>query len=187
MPRDFRIEDLLQEQAARIHEAAELLHVESILHWPEAWPTLTAALEEVDKLLTGDCILRIAVNEKDKVLGWIGGISQYAGHSWELHPLVVHPEHQMAGIGRALVRDLERQVRKRGGTTLFLGTDDEDGRTTLSETDLYPNVLDHLKKIRNTGGHPYGFYQKVGFTVVGVIPDANGPGKPDIFMAKRLK
>ncbi len=30
------------------------------------------------------------------------------------------------------------------------------------------------------------FYQKVGYTVVGVVPDANGLGKPDILMAKRI-
>jgi aminoglycoside 6'-N-acetyltransferase I len=35
--------------------------------------------------------------------------------------------------------------------------------------------------------HPYEFYKKVGFTIVGVLPDANGFGKPDIFMAKRVK
>lgn len=34
--------------------------------------------------------------------------------------------------------------------------------------------------------HPYEFYLKLGYTVVGVIPDANGPGKPDILMATRL-
>lgn len=28
---------------------------------------------------------------------------------------------------------------------------------------------------------------EVGFVIVGVMPDANGWGKPDIFMAKRVK
>ncbi len=37
-----------------------------------------------------------------------------------------------------------------------------------------------------TGGHLYGFYQRVGYTIVGVLPDANGFGRPDIFMAKRI-
>jgi aminoglycoside 6'-N-acetyltransferase I len=34
--------------------------------------------------------------------------------------------------------------------------------------------------------HPAGFYSRMGFQVVGLIPDANGPGKPDILMAKRV-
>ncbi len=28
--------------------------------------------------------------------------------------------------------------------------------------------------------------QQLGFTVVGALPDTNGPGKPDFFMAKRV-
>ena len=47
-------------------------------------------------------------------------------------------------------------------------------------------ILEHLAKIRNLRGHPYEFYQKLGFVIVGVIPDANGPGKPDILMTKRV-
>ena len=95
-------------------------------------------------------------------------------------------DHQGKGIGRALVADLEEQVRERGCITLWLGTDDEDNLTTLSEVDLYPNVLGHLAGIKNLRGHPYEFYQKLGFVIVGVMPDANGLGKPDIFMAKRI-
>lgn len=40
--------------------------------------------------------------------------------------------------------------------------------------------------VRPEGGHPYEFYQTLGFVILGVIPDANGLGKPDILMAKRL-
>jgi aminoglycoside 6'-N-acetyltransferase I len=47
-------------------------------------------------------------------------------------------------------------------------------------------VVDAIRDIRNLGGHPYEFYQRVGFTIAGVLPDANGPGKPDIFLAKRI-
>jgi len=48
-------------------------------------------------------------------------------------------------------------------------------------------VLGHARRIRNLRRHPYGFYQKLGFALVGVLPDANGPGRPDIFMAKRVR
>ena len=87
------------------------------------------------------------------------------------------------GIGRALVKALEDRIGQTGGITIFLGTDDENYRTTISKIDLYPNILEKLAEIQNPGNHPYGFYQKVGFVVVGVIPDANGLGKPEIFMA----
>ena len=59
--------------------------------------------------------------------------------------------------------------------------------TTLADKDLYDDIPGNLANIRNLKNHPYEFYIKQGFTIVGVIPDANGPGKPDIIMAKRLK
>jgi hypothetical protein len=34
------------------------------------------------------------------------------------------------------------------------------------------------------GRHPFEFYRKVGFVIVGLLPDANGYGKPDIFARK---
>lgn len=152
-----------------------------------SWSDFEAGLNEVRESLQDDRISLAAVDNDGMVVGWVSGIRKYDGHTWELHGLVVKPTSRGQGIGRALVSALEEQVRALGGTTIFLGTDDENYRTTISGTDLYPNVLEKLLKIKNPGNHPYEFYQKVGFTIVGVIPDANGLGKPDIFMAKRVE
>jgi aminoglycoside 6'-N-acetyltransferase I len=137
-------------------------------------------------MLEASRICRAAVDEQGSLLGIIGGIPQYDGHVWELHPLAVQPRLQGQGIGRALVHDFETQVRQRGGVTILLGSDDEDGMTSLAGADLYDNPWEKIRAIQNLRGHPYTFYQKVGYTIVGVIPDANGPGKPDILMAKRV-
>jgi aminoglycoside 6'-N-acetyltransferase I len=179
----FSIADLDPGDVEAIRQAAELL----VDGFRDAWPDTDAAHREVRGSLGEGRICRVALDESGAVLGWTGGISSYGGNVWELHPLVVRPDLRRRGIGRALVADLEERVRERGGYTLWLGTDDESGMTTLSGADLYPNVLDHLANIENLGGHPYEFYQRVGFSIVGVMPDANGPGKPDIYMAKRCR
>ena len=169
-----------------IHEAAQLLVEGFRTHWPNAWPDLESALEEVNDSLSQDRISLLAMNDNSKVVGWIGAIPEYDGHAWQLHPLVVHPLHQGMGIGRLLVQELEARVGQMGGTTIYLGTDDEDSMTSLADIDLYPNVFQHIAEIKNLKRHPYQFYQKLGYVIVGVIPNANGPGKPDILMAKRV-
>ena len=181
----YAISDLDPGDGEAVQQAAELL-VEGFKDgWPEAWPDVDAALREVRESLGEGRICRVALDESGAVLGWIGGIPSYGGNVWELHPLVVRPDARRRGIGRALVADLEERVRERGAFTLWLGTDDESGMTSLSGVDLYPNVLEHLANIKDLRGHPYVFYQKLGFSIIGVLPDANGPGKPDIYMAKR--
>jgi aminoglycoside 6'-N-acetyltransferase I len=169
-----------------IHQTAVMLMEGFKDHWPNAWPDLDDALNEVQKSFGLGRISRIAIDDNGTVLGWIGAIRQYHGNTWELHPMVVQSEHRGKGIGRALVADLEVHVRKQGGMTIYLGTDDEDNMTSLGNTDLYPHVVEHITNIRNLSRHPYEFYQKLGYVIVGVIPDANGLGKPDIIMAKRV-
>ncbi|HOU15886.1 MAG TPA: GNAT family N-acetyltransferase [Anaerolineae bacterium] len=182
----MRIIDLPADDADAIQQAATLLVEAFKVHAPNAWPDLDAALEEVREALEPEKVCRAALDVQGEVLGWIGAIPQYETTAWELHPLVVHPAHQGRGIGRALVADLEEQVRARGGLTIYLGTDDEDFRTSLSQVDLYENTWEHIANIRNLNRHPYEFYQKMGYTIVGILPDANGWNKPDIWMAKRV-
>jgi len=183
---NVQITDLRAVDEPKIQQVARLIVEGFKEHWPDAWPDLKSALQEVQESLEPDRISRIAVADSNLVLGWIGGIKQYDGNVWELHPLVVRTEFRGQGIGRSLVADLATEAKNRGGIVLWVGTDDEDNQTTLSGINLYPNVWEHIAKIRNLRGHPYEFYQKMGFAIVGVMPDANGIGKPDIFMAKRL-
>lgn len=184
-PLPFSIADLDPGDEEAVRRAAELL-VEGFRNdWPDAWPDLDAALREVRECLGEGRICRVAVGEGGAVLGWTGAIPSYEGNVWELHPLVVRQDVRRRGIGRALVADLESRVEERDGLTLWLGTDDETGMTNLSGVDLYPDVLGRLADIENLRGHPYEFYARLGFSIIGAMPDANGFGKPDIYMAKR--
>lgn len=183
----MKIIDLCPDDEKAIIQVAKLLVESFKQNWPDAWPSLDSALEEVKASFGADRISRVAVNENGDILGWIGGISQYNGNVWELHPIVVREDSRRKGIGKALILDLEVQVRERGGITLWVGTDDENNMTTLAGVNLYSNLWEHVTNIKNLHGHPYEFYQKCGFVIVGVMPDANGMGKPDIYMAKSVK
>ena len=101
-------------------------------------------------------------------------------------PLVVDEAMRGRGYGRALVEDVERLAAENGALTMVLGTSDEVGRTTLAGRDLFVDVISALRDLKPTGAHPLGFWQTVGYKVVGVIPDAEGPGKPTILLAKRI-
>jgi aminoglycoside 6'-N-acetyltransferase I len=183
---NMKIIDLKKENKELIEQTAVILH-ESFKDISEAWPTMVLAQDEVYESIGEDKISRIAVNDDKVVLGWIGGKSMYNGNVWELHPLVVKREHRGQGIGKVLVNDLEEKVKERGGLTIWLGTDDEYNSSSLSNTDLYENLYEKIVNIRNLKRHPFEFYQELGFIIVGVMPDANGIGKPDIYMAKKVR
>lgn len=166
-----------------IHQAAQVLYL--AFRHVAGWPNLAACLAEVHDCLAPERVLRVALNDEGEVIGWVGAKPDYS-HAWELHPLAVHPGWQRRGVGRALVLDLEEQLRRRGALTVFLGADDDWGGTNLFGQDLFPNVVGHIPRLRNRNNHPFEFYQTLGYEVVGLIPDANGPGRPDIWLAKRI-
>ncbi len=178
-----RIEDVSADRPDRIDAAATLLH-EAFAGRTADWQSVESARREVLESLEPEKISRVAVAPSGEVVGWIGAIPEYNGHVWEIHPLVVAPSSRRQGIGRALIADLEAIASARGVSTLIAGSDDEHGETSLSGVDLYVDVPAAIRGIRNVANHPFEFYVRVGFTVVGVLPDANGPGKPDIVLAK---
>ena len=171
-------------------QAAQMLHTE-----------LGYALEDAQREIVqrmqpccseDDCVWRwsgetvyLAAVENDEVLGWAGILPGYDGKVFELHPLVVRKDRQRQGIGTALVKALEDAARSRGGLTMWLGSDDETGSTSFSDANLYDDLPTRMREF-DAGSHATAFYQKIGFRMIGVMPDANGIGKPDIFMAKRL-
>jgi aminoglycoside 6'-N-acetyltransferase I len=152
---------------------------------PRGWPTIDLAREEVAAVLTAG--FARALMSGELILGWIGGLPEYGGRVWELHPLVVCRGRRRQGLGRALVFAFEQEAARRGGLTATLGTDDDSGMTSLSDVDLYSDVPRHITGLRDLGRqHPFRFYQKLGYVVTGVMPDANGRGRPDIYLSKRL-
>ena len=169
-----------------LDQMAELLVIAFREHW-DAWHTPAEGLAEVHDVLSQGFARAALDDDGQTVLGWIGGLPGYDGHVWELHPLAVRPDRQRQGIGRVLVADFEQQVQARGGLTITLGTDDEDAMTSLAGVDLYDHLWERIAHIQNLKGHPFEFYQKLGYTITGVVPDANGRGKPDILMGKRVK
>ena len=180
----FTIEDLEKSDALRVEAAAGLLH--AAFSPRGAWTTLEEARQEVVNSLGADRISRVAVDVNGSVLGWIGAIRQYDGMVWELHPIVVAEAQRKRGIGRALVMDLEKLLAARGALTLWAGADDLSGETSLGGIDLYAEPPSALNRVTSWGSHPLPFYKRLGFQLIGVMPDANGAGRPDIFLGKRL-
>ena len=180
-----RIVDLGHLDPEHHTHAALILHEAFRDHWPGAWPTPADAREEVEEALSAERVALAALVE-GLVVGWVGAQPSHGNTAWELHPLVVAETHRARGIGRLLVHALEEHLAQRSAVTLWLGTDDETQLTSLAGRDLYPDVLGALATLENRGEHPFTFYERIGFSVVGVIPDANGPGKPDILMSKRI-
>lgn len=166
--------------------AARILR-EALAHHPSGYRGPGEAETEVEERRNGvDGWRGFAALAEGELAGWIGAIPAYS-HGWELHPLVVDPRMQLRGIGSALLAHFEEYARAEGVLTLYLGTDDDYGGTNLYGRDLFPNVLEAAVCVMpSERGHALSFYQRHGYRAVGVLPDVNGAGKPDIIMAKRL-
>ncbi|MCL2564568.1 MAG: GNAT family N-acetyltransferase [Defluviitaleaceae bacterium] len=168
---------------SQLNQAAQML----VDAFPHSWETLDKGLFEINGRWSEPDTLFLAAIIDGEVAGWCGILPQYSGNVFELHPLVVRADVRGQGIGRLLVEAISKAAKDKGGKTLWLGADDEreGGETSFANTDLYDDLPRRIKEFDH-GTHQAAFYMKLGFKIVGVLPDANGIGKPDIFLAKSL-
>lgn len=153
---------------------------------PDWLPSVEVAREKAAAFLQPGRFARVVRDEAGEIAGWIGGAPDH-GRVWELHPLVVAAHRRGRGYGRLLVAELERHARSEGALTLQLGTSDESDRTSLFGRDLYRDIPGAIRTLRAAADRPLDFYLRLGFRVVDLMPDAEGPGKLTILMAKSLR
>jgi aminoglycoside 6'-N-acetyltransferase I len=178
------IDELDASDSRFIDELAQLSFEAARRHAPNWLPSIEAARQEVVDATADGHVTRVAFSRTRTPVGWVSAHHLY-GQAWELHPLLVAVDQQGRGFGRALVVDLERHVAGRGGGVLTLSTSDEVGGTSLFDRDLYDDPLAALVDLQVHQRHAVGFWLRIGYRLVGVTPDAEGPGKPSIHFAKR--
>jgi len=171
---------------ALINELAQLTYLAFKVHAPNWLPSETDAKRQVLRATEPDRINRVLLSPNATPIGWIGVIPINHGRIWEIHPLAISPAQQGHGYGRMLVQEIERLAAERGVLGLMAGTSDETGATPLYGIDLYQNPFEGLNKLNSIENHPVVFWQKIGFTIVGVVPDAEGRGRPALSLAKRI-
>ncbi|HJO03157.1 MAG TPA: GNAT family N-acetyltransferase [Acidobacteriota bacterium] len=186
MATSHRIVDLVGHDRSMISRLGPLVFEALKQHSPNWLPTVNDATLEILESLTPGRLSRVLIDSTGEPVGWIGTIPHNNGRVWEIHPIAVATAHQGRGYGRVLIEDLEKHAREQGVLTLWAGTSDETGLTNLSDADLYADPAAAIAGIKSRKPHAWEFWARVGFTVVGLMPDAEGRGKPSITMAKRV-
>ena len=168
------------------NQAAEILYKTFTGINKDAWPDMETALIEVNECIEEPNIC-IGLKIADELIGWVGLRPMYKT-TWELHPMVVKKEFWGKGYGKILIDELERIAVEKSIIGIFAGSDDETFSTSLSDKEITSeNIFNEITNIKNYKNHPYEFYQKCGYIITGVVPNANGDRKPDIFLWKDLR
>ena len=154
--------------------------------YPHLLYTEEEAMFEVQKVSADGSVFIVYV-ENDLVQGFIAARPTHGTTGYELYPHVVMPDYQGKGIGTTLLEMLETELKRREASVLFMAVEDEVGQTSLYGEALFQNPTIAFQSVDVASDHPIAFYQKHGFRITGVIPDAFGEGRPDIILAKSLK
>jgi aminoglycoside 6'-N-acetyltransferase I len=180
----MRIENLDPTDNALLEALARLTHGAAATHAPNWLPTLEDAREEVSDATQAGRVTRVLFDNHANPIGWVSTFHTY-GAVWEIHPLVVDVNHHRKGHGARLLADIEGLAVSRGAGVLIVGTSDETGATNLSGKDLYLDPIGAMASMTFDPSHAVSFWLRMGYSLVGITPDAEGPGLPSINLAKR--
>lgn len=182
---DVQMVDLRRDDAAAIAEVRELMR--RVFTWG-TFEDAAKADSVIQASFRDEAVSRIA-RAGGRIIG-LSFASLFPGESIFVHWLGVDPDVQRSGVGTALLDDAERIGRAAGAACLALSTGDDHPHravTTLGRRDIWSDPLGALRDVQTLERHPLDFYTRLGFTVCGVIPDANGPGKPEIYLARPIR
>ena len=177
----------ISESEDTIKQAAEILHITFGGGDNNLWITnKKEAFDEVRECIEKPNIC-LGIKTGNELIGW-GGIRPMYEKTWELHPMVIKKEYQRKSYGRLLLTEIENVANLNGIIGLEAGSDDETNSTSLSEKEINgENIFEEIKNIKNYKNHPFEFYEKCGYTIIGIIPNANGQNKPDIWLWKDIR
>jgi len=169
-------------------DALAALTLEAFREHAPGWiPDMGAARAEVLESFEPGRFSFYVTDDAGEPAGWVGVIPQGEAPVWEIHPIAVAAGSRGRGCGRRLVEHVERLASDAKIQTLFVGTSDMTGGTSLSGIDLYADPMGAMANVTVERPHPLGFWLRLGYTLVGVLPDREGPGMPDIHLAKRVR
>ena len=178
------IVDLRDSDGDRIDQIAEFLYKCFRKYAPEWLSDLESCKEEVQESFEPGRRSRVLIDGDGQALAWVSTIID--DNVWEIHPIAVSPKEQRKGYGAMLINDVAQLARAGGAVAMWAGTSDETGSTSFSDIDLYKNPASALDNFDAPPDHAINFWVKAGFSIVGVMPDEEGLGKPGIHFAKRL-
>lgn len=183
----FQIQEIRIDELSKLKALAKI-STEAARQHSSAWlSTVSDAMTELHRCVISENLSRMALRDEVPV-GWISACPVNKT-VWEIHPLLVDPNTHRQGVGTLLVNEVENILKARGVWTIQVSTSDATNATTLSGKDLYIDPLGELQKLDVTDskvGHALQFWIRSGYKVVGILPDAEGMGKPSICLAKRL-
>ncbi len=182
--RTMKIVDLTISDTDLIEQILVILHDCFEEFSPEWLPNAKARREEVNESFSKERSSRVLIDDDRTVLGWVGAI--WNDNVWEIHPIAVSPKEQRKGFGKMLVDDITFLAKSNGAVSVWAGTSDETNSTNFSKVDLYRDIATSLENLTAPKSHPINFWLKMGFSIVGVMPDEEGLGKPGIHFAKRI-